>query len=135
MPHAGFANEGQFLLLSAASLREVASRLPEDTGSSAPGKAGKAPSAASQDPGHVARFRPNLVVDGPELRPFEEDDWQGVRIGACSLRTNSESPTPAWACNGGCTVCSCNQAASQPAHACGIKAVCFLGSAASQLDL
>ncbi len=33
----------------------------------------------------MARFRPNLVVDG-ELEPFEEDHWTSVRVGAVTFR-------------------------------------------------
>ncbi|PKW26242.1 MOSC domain-containing protein [Phycicoccus duodecadis] len=32
----------------------------------------------------MARFRPNLVVDG-DLTPFEEDDWRGVTVGAVTF--------------------------------------------------
>ncbi|MEO6700478.1 MAG: MOSC domain-containing protein [Jatrophihabitantaceae bacterium] len=32
----------------------------------------------------MARFRPNVVIDGQ--RPFAEDGWQGVRIGAVRFR-------------------------------------------------
>lgn len=33
----------------------------------------------------VARFRPNLVVDG-DLEPFEEDHWSAVTVGAVTFR-------------------------------------------------
>ncbi len=33
----------------------------------------------------MARFRPNLVVEG-ELAPFEEDGWASVRVGAVTFR-------------------------------------------------
>jgi uncharacterized protein YcbX len=33
----------------------------------------------------MARFRPNLVVDG-DLEPFEEDGWSRVRVGAVTFR-------------------------------------------------
>jgi uncharacterized protein YcbX len=33
----------------------------------------------------MARFRPNVVVDG-DLEPFEEDHWTSVRIGAVTFR-------------------------------------------------
>lgn len=33
----------------------------------------------------MARFRPNLVVDG-DLAPFEEDAWSSVRVGAVTFR-------------------------------------------------
>ncbi len=33
----------------------------------------------------MARFRPNLMVDG-DLEPFEEDDWSSVRVGAVTFR-------------------------------------------------
>lgn len=37
------------------------------------------------DPLAMARFRPNLVVDG-DLDPFEEDHWRRVRVGGVSFR-------------------------------------------------
>jgi uncharacterized protein len=37
------------------------------------------------EPLPVSRFRPNLVLDGPS-RPFAEDDWQRVRVGAVDFR-------------------------------------------------
>lgn len=33
----------------------------------------------------MARFRPNLVVDG-DLEPFEEDQWRAVRVGTVRFR-------------------------------------------------
>ena len=95
--HAGFANEGQFLLLSAASLRDLSSRLPSQNGKAADkAPPGETPSALPQpqDKAEVARFRPNLVVDGPQLQAFEEDGWQGLSLGFCSLRTTSTPPKP-----------------------------------------
>ena len=29
---------------------------------------------------HPIRFRPNIIVDGPEIEPFEEKRWLGGRI-------------------------------------------------------
>ncbi len=29
----------------------------------------------------MARFRPNIVVDGDEVKPFDEDFWETARIG------------------------------------------------------
>lgn len=26
-------------------------------------------------------FRPNLVVDGPNLKPYEEDAWEWIKVG------------------------------------------------------
>ncbi len=68
---AGFANEGQFLLASEASLGELNARLPP-----APGQA----------PIGMTRFRPNLVVGGGGLAPFAEDAWRGLALGAAQLR-------------------------------------------------
>ena len=68
---AGFANEGQFLLASEASLAELNARLQ-----AAPGQA----------PIDMARFRPNLVVGGGGLAPFAEDAWRGLTLGAARFR-------------------------------------------------
>ena len=68
---AGFANEGQFLLASEASLEELNARLQ-----AAPGQA----------PIDMARFRPNLVVGGGGLAPFAEDAWRGLALGAAYFR-------------------------------------------------
>ncbi|MBO4271320.1 MOSC domain-containing protein [Microbispora triticiradicis] len=38
------------------------------------------------DPLDVARFRPNLIVDGAE--PFEEDAWTSVRVGEIEFRVS-----------------------------------------------
>ncbi|CAG9856663.1 unnamed protein product [Phyllotreta striolata] len=35
----------------------------------------------------VNNFRPNLVIDGPGLKPYDEDDWEWVKIGDVVLRT------------------------------------------------
>lgn len=32
-------------------------------------------------------FRPNLVVDGPDLKPYTEDTWEWIRIGDVILRS------------------------------------------------
>lgn len=55
-----FSDAYPFLLISAASLADLNSRLEE--------------------PVPMNRFRPNLVVEGCE--PFAEDGWQRIRIGA-----------------------------------------------------
>ncbi len=34
------------------------------------------------EPVPMNRFRPNVVVDGPELEPYDEDCWRELRIGA-----------------------------------------------------
>lgn len=67
-----FANEGQLLLVSEGSLKDLNSRLTSNVqkGDSRVG-----------DQIHVdtMRFRPNLVVSGAE--PFAEDNWHSLRIG------------------------------------------------------
>lgn len=35
----------------------------------------------------VNHFRPNLVVDGPGLKPYDEDDWEWIKVGDVILRT------------------------------------------------
>ena len=60
----GFADGFPFLLVSRASLDDLGSRL----GWNVP----------------VDRFRPNLVVEG--CGPFEEDEWQALRVGGVDFR-------------------------------------------------
>ena len=59
----GFADGFPLLLISEASLADLNQRLPR--------------------PVPMARFRPNLVVDGCE--PFAEDGWRRLRIGTVEL--------------------------------------------------
>ncbi|HEX8821278.1 MAG TPA: MOSC domain-containing protein [Archangium sp.] len=59
----GFADAFPLLLLSEASLADLNQRLPRSV--------------------PMARFRPNLVVDG--CAPFAEDGWKRLRIGAVEL--------------------------------------------------
>ena len=131
--YAGFANEGQLLLVNAASLTELHCRLPPQQATQQPAAAASAQqlsSAASHEsssqgapgggvvtasaaaaiesdfseasavlqppqqaavvapamvhpaagsPAHVARFRPNLLIEGPAA--FAEDGWRSVQIG------------------------------------------------------
>jgi uncharacterized protein len=58
----GFADASAVLLASEPSLAELNSHMEE--------------------PVPMNRFRPNIVVSGPSLAPYEEDHWTEVRIGA-----------------------------------------------------
>ncbi|KAK9867044.1 hypothetical protein WJX84_002335 [Apatococcus fuscideae] len=60
----GFANEGQLLLVNAASLADINQRLSEKA----------KPRCAD-----VSRFRPNLLVEGAPA--FVEDSWASLEIG------------------------------------------------------
>lgn len=57
----GFADAFSILLASMASLRDFSERsgLPLD----------------------ISRFRPNIVIDGPDLEPYDEDAWQKIKTG------------------------------------------------------
>jgi hypothetical protein len=57
----GFADGSAMLLASVPSLAELNSRMA--------------------DPVPMNRFRPNIIVDGPDLDPYEEDHWTELRIG------------------------------------------------------
>jgi uncharacterized protein len=59
-----FADAFPFLLISEESLNDLNRRLPE--------------------PLPMNRFRPNLVVAG--VRPYEEDEWSRIEIGAIGFR-------------------------------------------------
>ncbi len=58
----GFADGSAMLLASEASLAELNTHIEE--------------------PVPMNRFRPNIVVDGPGLVPYEEDQWAELAIGA-----------------------------------------------------
>lgn len=60
----GFADGYPFLLVSASSLADLNLRLPHPVG--------------------IDRFRANIVVEGS--LPYEEDDWNAVRIGEVGFR-------------------------------------------------
>jgi uncharacterized protein len=71
-----FADAGPVLLASTTSLARLDEWLREtahDAGEAAP------------DPLPMVRFRPNIVVDGPD-EPFAEDDWKRVRVGDVEMR-------------------------------------------------
>jgi len=59
------ADEAPFLLTSEASLADLNQRLV----------------ARGQAAINMDRFRANIVVSGPRLRPWEEDTWKRLRIG------------------------------------------------------
>lgn len=58
----GFADGNSMLLASEPSLAQLNTEL--------------------EQPVPMNRFRPNIVVDGPGLEPYEEDRWTHVRVGA-----------------------------------------------------
>ena len=58
----GFADGNSMLLASEPSLAQLNHELPA--------------------PVPMNRFRPNIVIDGPELAPYAEDSWTRLRIGA-----------------------------------------------------
>ncbi|GIL79431.1 hypothetical protein Vretifemale_8766 [Volvox reticuliferus] len=90
-PSVGFANDGQYLLVSEASLSDLRMRLQlgfptgVDTGGCSSGTGGSGSNAGGDGSDSregddlVARLRPNLVVSG--FPPYEEDGWVGVRVG------------------------------------------------------
>ncbi len=71
-----FADGYPVTLASEASLRRLDTWVAE-TGQ----QRGEPP----RGPLPMARFRPNLVVDG-DLEPFEEDEWATVQVGAVAFR-------------------------------------------------
>lgn len=76
----GFANEGQFLLMNTASLKDLNQRIS----ARALHKHQQFYSPThvmSQTAGALARFRPNLLVGGPNIPPYAEDSWHELQIG------------------------------------------------------
>jgi uncharacterized protein YcbX len=88
-----FANEEDFLLVNAASVREVGARLRKYVASHATLRPVPADEAAIPP----TRFRPNFVVDSArvQLEAFAEDTWTFVRVGPFKLQVK-----------GGCARCT-----------------------------
>lgn len=63
----GFTGKASFHLISQASIDELQSRITDRTV-------------------RALNFRPNLVVKGEKLIPFEEDKWKWVKIGDVIFR-------------------------------------------------
>ncbi|KAG2491424.1 hypothetical protein HYH03_010212 [Edaphochlamys debaryana] len=107
----GFANDGQYLLVTQASLVDLRSRLASDSAGSGTDHTGTGSSTAgggeaqagprtrggahgAQGPDGedlLTRLRPNLVVEGPWL-PYAEDGWRGVRVGALAAEVLGACP-------------------------------------------
>lgn len=71
-----FVNEGQLLLVSKSSVRDLNSILQSRTNIAGFMEDKVALTPIEVDP---MRFRPNLVISGGE--PYDEDEWQAVSIG------------------------------------------------------
>jgi uncharacterized protein YcbX len=67
------ADAGPLLLATTASLRQLKEWIAQEPEPSDQGMS-------------LARFRPNVVVDGDDLEAFAEDRWQRVRIGSLEYR-------------------------------------------------
>lgn len=76
---AGFANEGQLLLVNAASLADVDQRLSAQ---------------AKQPCADVSRFRPNLLVEGASA--FAEDAWTSVSLGSALFNNAGQVLAQSW---------------------------------------
>lgn len=73
----GFADSFAFLLASEVSLEELNNHL--------------------EDPILMNRFRPNIVISGEDLKPYEEDYWRELKIGSMSafiVRACDRCPIP-----------------------------------------
>ena len=80
---AGFANEGQFLLMNSASLADMSARIAAQVRSHK--------DRTASNPGHLSRFRPNLLVGGASVAAYAEDKWQQVRIGTHDFFTAGQA--------------------------------------------
>ncbi|MGI0155803.1 MAG: MOSC domain-containing protein [Thermoplasmata archaeon] len=74
--HLNLSDAGPLLLTARASLRQLNDWAAEDAT-----RRGDLPSA----PIVMTRFRPNVVLDGPD-EPFAEDNWSSLRIGSVEFR-------------------------------------------------
>ena len=72
---AGFANEGQFLLMNDASLTDLNQRMASQAVPA--GQTSKVKGSATA----LSRFRPNLLVGGHGMAAYAEDGWQELQIG------------------------------------------------------
>lgn len=63
---AAFADGFSMTLASQASLDELNRRMAEETGA---------------EPIPMDRFRPNIVVNGEDLEPYDEDYWRRIQVG------------------------------------------------------
>ena len=99
--HLGFANDGQYMLLNAASLDDLNARLE------ASGRRNRGPEQQRQQgrsngsgggcsgplvPLNERHFRPNLVVSG--FPAYEEDEWADVQVLYCLRVYMQYSSTP-----------------------------------------
>lgn len=87
----GFADGYPLLLTSRASLAELNQRLARK----------------GIDPVPMARFRPNIVVDAPELRAFAEDYWSSLISGQAGAKLLNAKPC------GRCMVITTNQSSGE----------------------
>ncbi|XP_065349384.1 mitochondrial amidoxime-reducing component 1 [Cloeon dipterum] len=65
----GFSDFNAYMIINENSITDLNERLPEGTTKCSP-----------------LWFRPNFVVSGSGAKPYEEDDWQWVRIGETIFR-------------------------------------------------
>lgn len=62
-----FSDLGSLLLLTKSSVNDLISRIPDSNV-------------------REENFRPNLVIEGDDLKPYEEDNWDWIRIGDVILQ-------------------------------------------------
>lgn len=85
---AGFANEGQFLLMNDASLTDLNQRMASQPVSAVQTSNVKHSAIA------LSRFRPNLLVGGDTIAAYAEDSWQELQIGQHKFSAAGESAAP-----------------------------------------
>lgn len=85
---AGFANEGQFLLMNSASLEDLYQRMALQAKQAEHAEQARQPHNGhhtAQSAAALSRFRPNLLVGGQNMAAYAEDDWQEVQIGGTHM--------------------------------------------------
>eukprot|EP00850_Spirogloea_muscicola_P015730 SM000123S25842 [mRNA] locus=s123:199195:205729:+ [translate_table: standard] len=109
-PALSFANEGQLLLITAASLEDLGSRVRAASAASqepcceSTGEMKGTSSTSPADTPTTVQFRPNLVVSGG--CPYAEDKWREVFIGSHRFQVLG-------ACNR-CQMINVNQSSGRP---------------------